>query len=458
MNQDDPFFGVSDEAADRTIIRPRPGGKGPTGTPAPARKRSTPAPQRLPTRMGANPLENAASSLLSLLGRLYNTPTHSDPASLRTRMIDEIRAFEAKTQNLGLDQETIFWARYVLCAALDEAVLRTPWGSNSIWQTESLLITFHKEASGGEKFFQLLNKLLQNPARNLDLLQLMHICLVFGFEGRYRLLSDGHAQLQQLRDELYLSLRNQRGDYERELSPHWTGIRLKQNPLIQYVPLWVVASVASVLLLLTYFGFSLSLNVKSDPVYAELHSIGQNVPQAVSRAARSQPPPAPQPRTAFDARPTGLRTLLAPQIHAQQLKVEEGEAKDSILIGGDGLFASGSITVKKNFRPLLERVARALNQTEGRVVVVGHTDNVPIRSLRFPSNWHLSQARAEAVATILAAHMARPERVTGEGRGSAEPLAANDTPSNRARNRRVEIMLLRGAGARRANYFSPPQH
>ncbi len=453
MTEDDPFFGVSGDAADRTIIRPRPGGKGPTRTPAPARERTTAPPDRLPSRMGGNPLENAATSLLSLLGRLHNTPTHPDPAALRARMIDEIRTFEAKAQNIGADQETIFWARYVLCAALDEAVLRTPWGSNSIWQKESLLITFHKEASGGEKFFQLLNKLLQNPARNLDLLHLMHICLAFGFEGRYRLMSDGYAQLQQLRDELYLSLRNQRGEYERELSPRWTGIRLKQNPLIQYVPLWVVASVASVLMLLTYFGFSLSLNVKSDPVYAELHSIGQNIAQAVYRTARSQPTPGSQHQTPV----ISLRTLLAPQILAQQLKVEEGNGKASILIGGDGLFASGSINVKEGFRPLLERVAWALNQTEGRVAVIGHTDNVPIRSLRFPSNWHLSQARAEAVAEILAARIDKPERVSSEGRGSAEPLAPNDTPANRARNRRVEILLLEGRGTSRDDYFSPPQ-
>ena len=139
------------------------------------------------------------------------------------------------------------------------------------------------------------------------------------------------------------------------------------------------------------------------------------------------------------------------------MKVEEGNGKASILIGGDGLFASGSINVKESFRPLLERVAWALNQTEGRVAVIGHTDNVPIRSLRFPSNWHLSQARAEAVANILAARIDRPERVSSEGRGSAEPLAPNDTASNRARNRRVEILLLEGRGARRDDYVSPPQ-
>ena len=76
-------------------------------------------------------------------------------------------------------------------------------------------------------------------------------------------------------------------------------------------------------------------------------------------------------------------------------------------------------------------------------MVVGHTDNIPIRSLLFPSNWHLSRERAESVKTILAQHVSRPERIKREGRGSAEPLVANDSPQQRARNRRVEITLLK---------------
>jgi type VI secretion system protein ImpK len=91
----------------------------------------------------------------------------------------------------------------------------------------------------------------------------------------------------------------------------------------------------------------------------------------------------------------------------------------------------------------LERIAQALNQVEGGVLVVGHTDNVPIRSLRFPSNWHLSRARAQAVTKILSHHLELPERIQSEGRGSAEPLVPNDSPQNRARNRRVEITLLK---------------
>jgi type VI secretion system protein ImpK len=76
----------------------------------------------------------------------------------------------------------------------------------------------------------------------------------------------------------------------------------------------------------------------------------------------------------------------------------------------------------------------------GQVDVIGHSDNVPIRTFRFPSNWELSRARAESVARLLAAGIG-PARVRADGRGDSEPVAANDTPQGRAKNRRVEITL-----------------
>ena len=90
--------------------------------------------------------------------------------------------------------------------------------------------------------------------------------------------------------------------------------------------------------------------------------------------------------------------------------------------------------------PLLKRIAEAISGVEGQVVVAGHSDNIPIHTIRFPSNWHLSVARAEAVTKIL--QQGSPTTViTAEGRADNEPLVPNDSPENRARNRRVEIIL-----------------
>jgi type VI secretion system protein ImpK len=431
------------DSGDRTVIRPRPGGKGPVSQPpstpqTPPSASSAPAPQRpgtaprLPTRQGANKLEIAATALLTLAGRLRETPSHPDPASLKNSIIEKIRHFEHKAQDLGVDKETIFWTRYALCTVIDETVLSTPWGNQSLWRDQSLLVTLHNEAWGGEKFFQLLNKLSQNPAKNIDLLEILYICLSFGFEGRYKPLPDGYAQLQTLRDNLYRTIRNHHEEYERDLSGNWLGVYLKQNALVQYVPLWVVLAVSGVILLLMYTAFNLSLNVKSDPVHAELHNIARNVKTVVER----KPPPAPDPDLT-------LRVLLADEITQGLVSVLEDYAKGSVRISGDGLFASGSGAVKAQFLPLLNRIAKAMDQLQGDIVVEGHTDNIPIRSLRFPSNWHLSRSRAESVAKIMASDLSSPSRIQSIGRGSAEPLASNKTSEGRARNRRVEITLIK---------------
>jgi type VI secretion system protein ImpK len=98
--------------------------------------------------------------------------------------------------------------------------------------------------------------------------------------------------------------------------------------------------------------------------------------------------------------------------------------------------------VLDRYAPVLARVADALNAVDGNVLVSGFSDDQPIRSVRFPSNWQLSQARADAVKKMIATRLARPERLRAEGRGDADPLVPNDSAANRARNRRVEVTLL----------------
>jgi len=91
---------------------------------------------------------------------------------------------------------------------------------------------------------------------------------------------------------------------------------------------------------------------------------------------------------------------------------------------------------------VLSRIAAALNEVPGAVLVAGYTDNIPSRSLQFPSNYHLSQARADVVKAFLERRLTAANRVRAEGRAEAEPLAPNDSSENRARNRRVEITLF----------------
>jgi type VI secretion system protein ImpK len=107
------------------------------------------------------------------------------------------------------------------------------------------------------------------------------------------------------------------------------------------------------------------------------------------------------------------------------------------------MFGSGSDRLQAAFNEPLTKVANALNEADGPIIIVGHSDNVPIRSSRFGSNMALSLARAESVMKDLAGKIEDSSRLKAEGRADQEPIASNDTRDGRARNRRIEIVLVR---------------
>jgi type VI secretion system protein ImpK len=424
--QDDPF---ANAPSDRTIMVPSPGSRG--REPRAAASRGAPsAAQMLGERVtsGLNPLLALANPLLAMVPQIHATLQHPDPQALRDSLARDIKEFEQRARAAGIPNETIIAARYALCTLLDEAASSTPWGGSGIWAKNSLLITFHNETSGGEKFFQLLSKLAENPKANLDLLELLDVCLALGFEGRYRLVDNGRSQLEAIRERLAQMIRKERGEYERDLAPHWRGAGGKRNRALYMVPLWVTAAVCGVILLGAYATFSYLLNSASDPVFAKIRAI-----QVATAAPKPPPAPAPKPR---------LAPFLAQEIAQGLVAVRDEGTRSVVVIRGDELFPPGSASILPAYEPLVLRIADALNAVPGQVLVSGHTDAQPIRTARFPSNWHLSEERARSVAQLLAERVKPPERLRAEGRAETEPVAGNDTPAERARNRRVEITLI----------------
>jgi type VI secretion system protein ImpK len=109
------------------------------------------------------------------------------------------------------------------------------------------------------------------------------------------------------------------------------------------------------------------------------------------------------------------------------------------------MVASGEATLNSGYDGLLGRIGTALQDEPGPVAVNGFTDNQPIHTARFPSNFELSQARADAVGRLISAKLSDPKRVRAVGRADADPLAPNTTPEGRQQNRRTEIVLTRMA-------------
>ena len=392
----------------------------------------------LPPHASLNPLVQCAAPLLAAAPRLRATPRHANPAALREQLAESVRRFEAGARAQGLPNDQVIAARYVLCTLLDEAAASTPWGGSGAWSAHSLLVQFHNEGWGGEKVFQLLTRLAENPAQHRNLLELVYVTLSLGFEGRYRVLDNGRAQLDDLRSRLATMLRNLAGPADTALSLQWQAIAAAPLRLRDGVPLWVLAAGSLLLMALVFAALRLSLNVQTDTTFSAL--------QALDASAVAPAPAAPAPLAPATPVPPRLAQLLQPDIAAGLVQVADQADRSTVTVLGDTLFDPGSADVASRAVPLFNRVAAALNQVPGRVLVSGHTDNQPIRSLRFPSNWHLSKARADSVMQLLAASV-KPARLSAEGRADTEPVATNATAEGRARNRRVEILLTTTAAA-----------
>nr|WP_312989476.1 DotU family type VI secretion system protein [Comamonas koreensis] len=375
---------------------------------------------------GSNPLVVAANPVLNLVPQIRNTAQLSDIASLREFLISKVHDFERKARELGVLPETIVGARYCLCTLIDESAAQTPWGGSGIWARHSLLVTFHNETWGGEKFFQLLSKLAQNPQHYRELLELMYYCISLGLEGRFRVVDNGRAQLETLRQRLWTILRDLGVGSDDQLSPHWRGALGGGPQRWRLMPVWVVACLAALIGLGCYFWFSFALAGRSDALFNKISGLQLNRPVAAT----------PRPG------PARFSKFLEPEIREGLVSVHDEADRSTVVLRGDGLFASGSNTVLPAYLPVLQRVADALVAERGHVTVTGYTDNVPIRTARYPSNYELSKDRAEQVVALLRSRGVVAQRVQAQGMGDAQPVADNKTAEGRARNRRVEVVLF----------------
>jgi type VI secretion system protein ImpK len=441
---DDPFAEPTDSEA--TIIRPRPGGRvGSAAAAPPVAAAASPGAAVVPA-VGANNLLAAAAPLLAVAIRIGSDRGRApNVEQLRRAMVEAVREFEKRALATGLDTRSLRAARYALCATIDDLVLSTPWGSTSTWAAQSLTSIFHNEVSGGERFFEILQQMEQDLGRHSEVVELMYLCASLGFEGRYRVMPRGIAALTELRDSVYRTIRQRRGDFERDLSPHWRGLETGYKPLIQRIPLWAVAAATVGLACLIYVGFNFSLAGTSDIAFTEIAGLPPHGAIIVPRTAVAPVPPPPPPQVvavASSAAPR-LHQFLAPEIKAGLVEVFEDPQSIIVRLTNRSMFASGSATLNTSYLPLLQRIGTALQDEKGDVLVNGYTDNQPIHTVQFPSNWQLSQARADAVAQVIESRLTDPKRVRAVGKGDADPLESNATPAGRERNRRTEILLMK---------------
>ncbi|MDN3519587.1 type VI secretion system protein TssL, long form [Aquisalimonas lutea] len=428
-------------------MRPRPGGSAPPAMPAgdgdatKIQRRRSPARDRLELRqvprLRRETVAEAAASLLTLAGEIGQMQGQVDTAALHRQAVQHVRDFEARARAGGVDETTVDKSRYVLCSLLDELVLNSPWGEHSDWSQKSLLRTFHGETYGGERVFHMVDQAMATVRKDHEFLHIAYLALSLGFLGKYRLEAGGRQEVERFRGELYRELHNQRDRRKEALSPSAKPVAATRQRLQSFLPVWALMAVLAVAACGIYGNWLIELNQASDGVRAELAAI---VPQ----------PAQEEPVSADRVPPTvvELRELLAPEIERGVVAVEAFPNRVRVVLRAGELFDSGDAAVDPALHPVLDKIARALEIVPGRITVAGHTDDRAIRTPRYPSNWHLSLARATNVAEYMDQAANLQGRLVPEGRGATEPVADNATAEGRAQNRRVTLSVSLGGAER----------
>lgn len=449
-------------------------------TPGGSRRRNPFAPKALPEALqanlaalgGLNPLIAYANPVFSAVPQIMAARTHPDPALLKETLQDLIEAFEAGAGKSGASDATVEGAVYALCCLADDAAASTPWGKD--WVGHGLLKEMRDESNGGEEYFSLLDELRKKPEENADLLEFLYICLALGFQGRYRN-ADGTGasppELDRIRGDLHALITRRRGRPD-GLSERWRPARAmpaegrdRAEPIA-----WRKLAAPVFALLLLFVGYKISQRTTapdtgSTPPVAGTASTAPDSSSTTpattmsttttpTASAPSTPAPAVStptasaPPVAAPSSPAaGSRQVLEKELGAELkggvIRIE-GDARLTISLADGRQFPPGGVEPAASVKAFAERVAGALDRTTGPILVRGYADSTPVKPTAFASNAELSAARAKAVAALIAAKLSQPQRLASEGMGEADPIAPNDTEENRARNRRIVIVVEAG--------------
>ncbi|MFV3126345.1 type IVB secretion system protein IcmH/DotU [Niveispirillum sp. KHB5.9] len=381
-------------------------------------------------------LAEAAIPILLTVSRCRAAGADIPVDALRQGLVAAMKDFDDAMRDLQVPADRAGIAHYLLCETVDEMLQNTRWGQAANWDHAGLVAIFHSQARGGAHFYAFVNKMLAKPQANIDLLILAYNCLSLGFRGNTRLDgSSGKEQAEKKRREILDKIRPHLTVPDTALSPHWKGAPTPRPDAGRRVPLPIIALILLAVPVMAYVAYALLLVGPSDDASKALADIRVQPPRIVPRP----PPPVPPQQLAAGQR---LRTFLEREISEGKVTVEELADRIIVRIVGEALFPVGNADVSVEYRPVIGRIAEALLQEAGSVEVEGHTDSLRIRTLRYPSNWELSNARAQSVAAML-----RP--VLGTGRPIATTGYADTRPrtpfsgSDDSRNRRVEIVLMK---------------
>jgi type VI secretion system protein ImpK len=219
-----------------------------------------------------NPFITSANPVIAFILHIRKSKTPPNLEKIRDSIVNEIKHFENKLSQLGYENKKILAARYCLCTAIDESILRTEWGTQTMWVQNTLLSYFHNETWGGERFYIILEVLSKNPRENIGVLELLYTLLSLGFEGKH------YEKNSPIREEIQYktlqTIKHVSGKQSRQLATHTQNInQIKKIQQKGKSIKWFYCSLAA-LIITTLIICNIKLANKSKPLFTQMNQIG----------------------------------------------------------------------------------------------------------------------------------------------------------------------------------------
>ncbi|MBC3409953.1 DotU family type IV/VI secretion system protein [Pseudomonas sp. SWRI51] len=221
----------------------------------------------------ANPLVDAAMPLFGLVIRLRTLDELPHIDEVHRQVRNQIDTVLEEMRQHSYEPALLLAYSYALCLFIDEAVMDRPWGRNCRWSHEPLLSIFHHETWGGEKFFTVLSRLMHEPERYQDVLELMHLCLCLGLKGKYAIAPRGDEALNALIRKVYSVIRELRGPVPLEVCTPLAHVAKRNFRMARKWPWWSPLTLSVGVMGVAYSIYSYRLQLITAEVLQSLENL-----------------------------------------------------------------------------------------------------------------------------------------------------------------------------------------
>ncbi|ANI35392.1 type VI secretion system protein [Pseudomonas sp. JY-Q] len=223
----------------------------------------------------ANLMLDAAAPLFGLVMRLRTLDELPNIKDVHQQVRIQIDSIREEIRQHGYEPAQLLAYSYGLCLYIDEAVMDRPWGKSSCWSHEPLLSIFHDETWGGEKFFTVLSRLMQEPKRYQDVLEFMYFALCLGLKGKYAIAPKGEESLNALIHQLHGIIRELRGPTPEEVCDPYTNVAPRNFRMSRIWPWWSPLVISAIAMAVAYGIYSYRLHLITTEVLESLNGILQ---------------------------------------------------------------------------------------------------------------------------------------------------------------------------------------